>query len=518
MPLLVLVVMLGSTLAAEWYFVNQGYSKLQLISGLNPSVFFVITGIVICGGTFLLLLRFAASREDYVRKLAALEEQLEKANARITSRNAALETSVSGRDKELSDKVAQLEQSRTAMVSLLDDLTQSREVIEGARAFDDAVFSSISDGLLVLDTKGNITRTNASALTLNGLSPAVSVMGQSASDVYDIVDESGASLPRDQRPAVQLLALGGAAKPRHVTNLQLRRKDGVIVPVDIEYSPVIKGGELIALVILFRDVTEQRRVDRAKSEFVSLASHQLRTPLTAIGWYAELLIAEAQPKLNEQEMEYVREIDTANRRMINLVDSLLNVSRIEMGHVNVQPEPVDMAAFIHDELTVFAPQVAAKNITFHTSLAEDAPRYAADPKLLTIILQNLMSNAIRYSRPNGTIRVEFDYRDGVYSITVEDNGIGIPKAAHAKIFDKLFRADNARLIEAEGSGLGLYLVKSIVDQIGGKITFTSDEEKGSTFTVIFPKGGMKLQAGTKTVIPSPAPVGVVPSHSQTYAG
>jgi two-component system phosphate regulon sensor histidine kinase PhoR len=177
-----------------------------------------------------------------------------------------------------------------------------------------------------------------------------------------------------------------------------------------------------------------------------------------------------------------------------------------MGSLAVQSEPVELSEFVEKELTAFAPGVAEKNITFRTDFVEGAPPYSADVKLLSIIIQNIVSNAVRYSKPNGTISVSLAYHNNQqYSLTVSDDGIGIPNDAKGSVFKKMFRADNARTSQAEGSGLGLYLVKLILDQIGGSIEFSSVEGSGASFTVHFPIGGMKRQQG----------IGAVASASRT---
>jgi len=184
--------------------------------------------------------------------------------------------------------------------------------------------------------------------------------------------------------------------------------------------------------------------------------------------------------------------------MVALVNSLLNVSRLELGTFAVEPESTDVigiARSVIDELQVV---IKEKKIVVETSFEKIAP-YLADPKLLRIIFQNLLSNAVKYTPAKGEVRVTIELDDTRLLIIVQDNGMGIPKDQQGEIFTKLFRADNVREQDTEGTGLGLYLVKSIVEHAGGEISFESDEDKGTTMTVYLPASGMVAKDGDKQI-------------------
>ena len=186
--------------------------------------------------------------------------------------------------------------------------------------------------------------------------------------------------------------------------------------------------------------------------------------------------------------------------MINLVDSLLNVSRLEMGAIAVEPKELDFSRSIGDILDDFVALLTRRSVTLVRELDLSIGTVQMDAKLMEVVVQNVVSNAIKYTPAGGTVRVA-TRREGPWIVlTVTDSGIGIPREQQAHVFEKLFRADNAMKSDTDGTGLGMYIVKSIMQAIGGEITFVSDEGKGTAFTVRFPNTGMPTKAGTRTLV------------------
>jgi len=250
------------------------------------------------------------------------------------------------------------------------------------------------------------------------------------------------------------------------------------------------------------DITEEKEVDRAKSEFVSLASHQLRTPLTTINWYTEMLLNEDGGKISEEQRSYLEEIHVSNRHMVELVSSLLNVSRIELGSLMVNPTNINLLNLIEEIIKFHKVIISSKKIKFSYKVSKKVPtKFLADKKLLGIVFQNILSNSINYTPDRGSISLSLNLDKSEKNIIfkVSDSGYGIPKSQQSKIFTKLFRADNAQKIDTNGTGLGLYIVKSIIDKSGGKVWFESMEGKGTTFYISLPIEGMKKIEGTKSL-------------------
>lgn len=283
----------------------------------------------------------------------------------------------------------------------------------------------------------------------------------------------------------------------HTEDIINKRKDGSVYQAALSIYPIREGTQTLFYVSICQDISFRKEVDRAKTEFVSLASHQLRTPLSAIRWYSEMLLSKYVGDLNEKQRQYVKEIYSGNLRMVELVNALLNVSRLELGTFAIEPEPVNLVETCESVLSELTPQMHEKEQTVERFFASAPKIYNADPKLIRIVFQNFLSNSVKYTPAKGHIVVEISQREDDLYIRVSDNGYGIPKAQHAKIFEKLFRADNVRQKDTEGTGLGMYIVKAIIENSGGRIWFDSEENQGTTFHVILPMSGMPRKVGSK---------------------
>lgn len=239
------------------------------------------------------------------------------------------------------------------------------------------------------------------------------------------------------------------------------------------------------LVSIF-DITEQKKLDQAKTEFVSLASHQLRSPAATIKWYMDMLLSDNFGELSPKQKDYLARIHQVNEDMIDLIETLLNVSKIEIGSIKAESKPTNAIELADSVLAELVHQIEEKNINIEKQYNNNLKNIESDPKLLRIIIQNLISNAVKYTPNEGKITVIFKESLRDKSIIISDTGIGIPKDQQNKIFGKLFRASNApSIVGGQGTGLGLYMVKSITEAMGGNISFVSEENNGSTFTLKF---------------------------------
>ena len=280
-----------------------------------------------------------------------------------------------------------------------------------------------------------------------------------------------------------------------------RRKNGEDYVADITISPILnKKGEANFFVGIERDITKEAALDQAKTEFVSLVSHQLRTPLTAISWYTELLLNGDVGKLGKKQMEYLNEVAHGNRRMVELINSLLNISRMEMGTFTVDLQMMDICAVMADTIKMQDSMVTKSKIDLRF-VCEKIPKLVLDAKLIGFVFQNLVSNAVKYTPPGGYVKINIVLKGQEVITDIADNGYGIPKKQQGEIFKKFFRADNVRIRNTDGTGLGLYLVKMILDFVGGKIWFESEVDKGSTFHVSIPMSGMTNRSDRKSTTP-----------------
>jgi PAS domain S-box-containing protein len=238
------------------------------------------------------------------------------------------------------------------------------------------------------------------------------------------------------------------------------------------------------LLTLF-DITKQKEVDKAKTEFVSLASHQLRTPITALKWNIELLEAGGAGHFTDVEKEEMGKISRAVNRMDTLVSDFLSVSKLELGTLQAHMETLSLDTFLTGILESFEGKAATRHITIERDWnTEDT--LEADPHLLEMAMSNLISNAIKYTPENGHVHIHSHTEAGHRVISVSDTGMGIPPDEQEHIFSKIFRASNAKAEVAEGTGLGLYIAREAVRVMGGEVTFVSTVGEGTTFTVLLP--------------------------------
>lgn len=377
-------------------------------------------------------------------------------------------------------------------------LERANVEIKKEKVKSDALLASIGDGLLATDKEGRIILMNAQAAAMLGKDIAECI-GKQFVDVFPVEEnEREEIIPIETRPTFRTLVEG-----KKITAVSyFIRPDGSKFPAAVTSSPIVLDGSILGAIVVFRDVTKEREIDKAKTEFVSLASHQLRTPLSAIRWYSEILVSEKLGSLNDDQRTYLKEVYQSNRRMIDLVNSLLNVSRIDLGSFAVEPKETDIIELCESVLMELSVKTVEKKQVIEKSYEKDFPKMNVDPKLMRIIFQNLLSNAVKYTPEDGRVTVSIAHspeNPEMMRIAVEDTGIGIPKDAQDRIFTKLFRADNARGMETEGTGLGLYIVKAIVEKAEGKVWFSAEEESagGTTFFVELPLSGMKRVTGAK---------------------
>ncbi len=256
-------------------------------------------------------------------------------------------------------------------------------------------------------------------------------------------------------------------------------------------------GKPIKLVGIQWDVTKEAMIDKEKTEFVSLASHQLKTPVGAIQWNLEMLLAGDYGKVSSEQEDVLRSTYTMGVRINELINSLLNISRIEMGVFIIEPVPTDFVQLCEGVLTEMESRRVEKGHKIIKTFDEKLPNIPADPKLLRIVFQNFISNAIKYTQNKGKINVSLkvDGEDVVFSVA--NNGEPIPEADQAKIFQKMFRASNAREQDSDGNGLGLYMVKQIMENAGGRVWFTSGAGEDTVFYASLPLTGMIRKEGAK---------------------
>jgi PAS domain S-box-containing protein len=364
---------------------------------------------------------------------------------------------------------ARLYQDADKQARRLAELLQIREEEATQRQ---AILESIADGVVVAAEGGEVVLANAAAERILGV-PRERLLGQTIRRLY-----------------AELLVAGGRKAGNHVVfEWDGKEVMGSLAPVSMP------DGELLGYVAVFRDVTREQQADKAKSQFISTVSHELRTPMTSIKGYVELLAVGAAGAVNPQQSQFLNIINANAERMVSLVNNLIAMSAMEQGPIHVEVRLVDMGRVIDDAVQAVQPQAQEAGLKVAVNLPPDLSPARGDPEHLRQIMDNLLDNALRYTPSEGRITVwvaEAHLGDGdgksqdYLVVSVRDTGVGIPADELGRIFEKFYRVDNPLSMKAGGTGMGLAIVKSLVEAHGGRIWVESEVGAGSTFSFTIP--------------------------------
>lgn len=231
--------------------------------------------------------------------------------------------------------------------------------------------------------------------------------------------------------------------------------------------------------------------DSEKEDFISTATHQLRSPLVGMKWTLDMLIQEEAGKLSVDQKSWLKAAYTSNERVIAMVDSMLNAMRVEAGEVKFLKSEIDMAELLQDLTQELISAANEKKIKVTMDFEENIQPIQGDAEKLRVALQNLVHNAIKYTPEGGKVNIKLTNEEGNIKIVVKDNGIGIPDAERKDMFRRFFRASNAMLSETDGTGLGLYITKNVIERHNGQIWFETKQGEGTTFYIVMPFDGLQ---------------------------
>lgn len=256
---------------------------------------------------------------------------------------------------------------------------------------------------------------------------------------------------------------------------------------------VLVLSESMVVMILFtignfiiKSVEEAAKSNKMKSEFISIASHQLKTPISEIKWEIELLLSKFSSGLTKKQDEIIKEISYSGKKMERLINDLLDVARIDQRNLVLSKDRLNMEKLIEEAIESQKELALSYNVEIKKVIKTKKPDIIGDKRRITVVLDNLISNAIKYSEEKGKVEIILEKKGGMIQVIVRDNGIGIPKSEQCNIFEKFFRSNNSSKNRTEGTGLGLYITKNIVEQSGGSIWFDSIENVGSEFYFVLP--------------------------------
>lgn len=354
--------------------------------------------------------------------------------------------------------------------------------IKERKAQDEAIMESLGEGLIAVNKLGKVISMNHKAEEITGWGQQ-EIIGNAMVDTIQAVDKNGEKILPENRPIS--IVLNTSIRFASDT-LYFIQKNGQTVPVAVTATPVILKGELIGAVVIFRDMTKEKEIEKTREDLLSLASHQLRTPLSGTKWLIETLKKGIHGPLTDSQEEYLDEIYRINERMTSLVQDMLSVLRIESGVISETKTHISTKEIT--ETLLKSIEILANEKLIKLTCKDESLDYSisSDPLLLHNILDILVSNSISYSPPGSEVVVSVVQEGGEVIFAVKDSGIGIPRDEQGRLFERFYRASNAKISNTKGTGLGLYIAATLARKIGATLSFESEEGKGSTFYVHIP--------------------------------
>jgi PAS domain S-box-containing protein len=359
--------------------------------------------------------------------------------------------------------------------SLYHDVNARRERWE-------AVFRFTEEGIVIFDRAGTIVGFNPASTEITQF-PSAEAIGKPFNKIIRNVGPdaiAGSNIGPIERVLNEGITI---AKSEQL----IENRSGTRVWTEISYSPIFDDtGRVTSGIAIIRNTTRDREVEEIKSDFISIVSHELRTPLTAIKGFLSMTLKNDFGPLSEKQFHYLSRVYQSNQRMIDLVEDLMDATYIESGKITLSISPVALDNIVTNVVAELAAKGAAGHIMINVKRRQRLPLVLADETRLHQIVLNLVDNAIKYSMPDTEVEVAFQVQDDELITTVSDHGVGIGKSQIDRLFTKFGRIFNPLSVQAGGTGLGLYIVKNLVESHGGKIWVTSQEGKGSKFRFSLP--------------------------------
>ncbi|MFH0906973.1 MAG: ATP-binding protein [bacterium] len=376
--------------------------------------------------------------------------------------------------KELEKRTKELEHARKVLIDMLKEAKEAQRKIEEEKNKTKATLNSLTDGLIIFDKNERILFVNPKAEKVLNIKEK-EVFNKKIRDISDCP-----SLSKFYETLGRKIEWTGRRYDL-VLGAQTKRFFQVSV------TPATIEKEAFGMIVILHDITREKEIDRMKTEFVSIAAHQLRTPLSAIKWTLRMLLDGDAGKVSVDQIDLLNKGYQSNERMIVLINDLLNISRIEEGRFIQDLSLQSLDKIIDNTISSLSGLIKKNKINLiFKKPNKQLPKIKVDKEKIELVIQNLLSNAVSYTQKGGNVTVEMKYDNMNIEVMVKDTGIGIPIEQQNRIFTKFFRADNAVLSETEGTGLGLFMCKNIIEAHGGKIWFESKQGQGSVFDFILP--------------------------------
>lgn len=410
-------------------------------------------------------------REEDLKELDRIAKLFVKRDLELTQTREKRENEF----QELEERTKELEESKKALLNILEDVEGEKQKTEDEKNKTEAIIKNFADGLLLLEKE------------------KITIFNPRAEEIFDLkedeVKEKVIWTLGENEKISPLIALLKTEKS-HIFRKELSLGEDLVVEVSTT-AVLREGGELGNIVIL-HDITREKLVERMKTEFVSIAAHQLRTPLSAIKWILKMFLDGDIGQMSETQSQFLQKTYDSNERMIHLVNDLLNVARIEEGRFLQKMQEYDIVGVFLEVVGTLKEEAEKKGLSFNYVLpSNDLPKINIDKEKIIMALRNIIENAIFYTKAGGIdILVDYSAPRSEFKVRVRDTGIGIPENQKNRIFSRFFRGGTALKTETEGSGLGLFIAKNIIEAHNGKIWFDSQEGKGTTFYFTLPASGI----------------------------
>jgi len=279
--------------------------------------------------------------------------------------------------------------------------------------------------------------------------------------------------------------LGTKIKNRERVKTELKIRGGLILEATV--IPIISEEKKDGILIILRDITREKLIEKAKSEFIRLSTHQLWTPASAVKWSLQMILKGDVGELSKEQRELIEESYKANDREIKLIGDLLKVAQIEMGNYLSDMTLSDIGEIIQSLIKDHKEEAEKKGIKVEfKEFGQQLPKVMVDVAAIKNAIGNIIDNAIRYNSPKGIVRISLEKNEKEIQIQIFDNGLGIPQEEKEKVFTRFFRGSNIMQVDTVGTGLGLYMAKNIIEAHGGRIWFESEQGKGTSFYFTIP--------------------------------
>jgi PAS domain S-box-containing protein len=344
-------------------------------------------------------------------------------------------------------------------------------------AFTNAITSSLGEGVYALDRAGHFTFVNPAAERMLGWTEA-ELLGRDAHEVIHIQPANGTRRPADDSPVLEVMRSGTADRDEDAV---FTRWDGTTFPAAYSAAPISTAGQVVGAVVTFRDMTEVRRLQQRQEEYLGLISHDLRAPLAVILGHAELLRRRLSQQSLEQEADSAKAVVESGTRMLAMIQDLLARSRREAGNAELHPAPIDLVQLARRIVDQTAASADRERIDLEA--VEQLP-VVVDPAQIERVVVNLLTNALKFSAPESAVVVRVYSASNRAMLSIADQGVGIDPTDLPHLFEKYYRARTVG--QVEGTGLGLYISRLIVEAHGGHIWAESEIGTGSTFIFSLP--------------------------------